>query len=140
MRALKRTERCTLVKLPKITDSRGSLTFVESGNHIPFEIKRVYYIYDVPGNTRRGGHGHRELEQFVVAMHGSLDVVLDDGYAKKRLQLNRPHEGLYVYPMVWREINFSPGAICMVLASAPYDESDYYRDYNTFLQAARGEA
>lgn len=126
---------CRMIELPKITDPRGNLTFVEGGNHIPFDIKRVYYLYDVPGGAERGGHGHRALSQLIIAMSGSFDVVLDDGHAKKRVHLNRSYNGLFVCPMIWRELdNFSSGAVCMVLASNIYDEADYYRDYDAYLQ------
>jgi uncharacterized RmlC-like cupin family protein len=101
--------------------------------HVPFEIKRVYYLYDVPGGAERGGHAHRELEQVIVAMSGSFDVVLDDGHASKRVHLNRSYYGLYVPRMIWRELdNFSSGSVCMVLASNRYSEDDYYRDYREF--------
>lgn len=129
---------CKLIELPKISDPRGNLTFVESGQHIPFEIRRVYYLYDVPGGAERGGHGHKQLEQLIVAMSGSFDVVLDDGHETKRYHMNRSYYGLYVSPMMWRDItNISSGAVCMVLASQHYDESDYFRDYNEFLEAVR---
>ena len=106
--------------------------------HIPFDIKRVYYLYDVPGGAERGGHGHRDLAQLIIAMSGSFDVVLDDGLEKRRFHLNRSYYGLYVCPMMWREIdNFSSGSVCMVLASTLYDEADYYRDYQDFLRAVR---
>ncbi len=125
---------CKLVDLPKITDPRGNLTFVEGGNHIPFDIKRAYYLYDVPGGAERGGHAHKGLQQLIIAMSGSFDVVLDDGRNKKRYHLNRSYTGLYVCPMIWRELdNFSSGSVCMVLASQKYDEDDYYRDYSEFL-------
>ena len=131
---------CKIVDLPKITEPRGNLTFVEGNNHIPFDIKRVYYLYDVPGGAERGGHGHKALHQLIIAMSGSFDVVLDDGYEKKRFHLNRSYNGLYVCPMIWRELdNFSSGSVCMVLASNIYDESDYYREYISFLNAVRGE-
>lgn len=132
---------CRIIDLPKITDPRGNLTFVEGGGrHIPFDIKRVYYLYDVPGGAERGGHGHKALHQLIIAMSGSFDVVLDDGYDKKRFHLNRSYYGLYVCPMIWRELdNFSSGSVCMVLASNLYDEEDYYRDYDPFIKAARGE-
>ncbi|GAB6080269.1 sugar 3,4-ketoisomerase [Hydrogenophilus hirschii] len=127
---------CRLIDLPKITDPRGNLTFIEANRHIPFEIQRVYYLYDVPGGAERGGHAHKALHQFMVAMSGSFDVVLDDGSHKKRFHLNRSYFGLYICPMIWRELdNFSSGAVCMVLASDFYDESDYLRDYDAYLAA-----
>lgn len=128
-------ESCGLVNLPKISDPRGNLTFVESNRHVPFEIKRVYYLYDVPGGAERGGHGHKALHQLIVAISGSFDIHLDDGVSKKTIHMNRSYEGLYVCPMIWREIdNFSSGAVCFVLASDFYDEADYYRDYVNFVQ------
>ncbi|HEX9962259.1 MAG TPA: FdtA/QdtA family cupin domain-containing protein [Pyrinomonadaceae bacterium] len=133
-------EQCRLIDLPVITDPRGNLTFIECNRHIPFEIKRVYYLYDVPGGAERAGHGHKKLEQFVIAMSGSFDIVLDDGFQKKRFHLNRSYQGLYVCPMMWRNIdNFSGGSVCMVLASDFYDEEDYSRHYPDFLRAARQE-
>ncbi|ABQ27352.1 sugar 3,4-ketoisomerase [Geotalea uraniireducens] len=131
---------CKITDLPKITDPRGNLTFIEGeGRHIPFDIKRVYYLYDVPGGAERGGHGHKALHQLIIAMSGSFDVVLDDGNEKKRFHLNRSYYGLYVRPMIWRELdNFSSGSVCMVLASNLYDEEDYYRDYESFIKAVRG--
>lgn len=129
---------CHMIDLPKIADPRGNLTFVEGSEHVPFAIQRVYYLYDVPGGAARGGHAHKELEQLIIAMSGSFDVVLDDGTGKKRVHLNRSYNGLYVCPMIWRELdNFSSGSVCMVLASNRYDEADYYRDYNEYL-AAKG--
>jgi dTDP-4-dehydrorhamnose 3,5-epimerase-like enzyme len=131
---------CKIIELPKITDPRGNLSFIEGGQHIPFEIKRVYYLYDVPGGSDRGSHAHKNLHQFVVAMSGSFDVVLDDGKEKKRFHLNRSYYGLYVCPMMWRDLdNFSSGAVCMVLASAHYEEADYIRDYDQFITAAQVE-
>lgn len=128
--------RCEIFDLPKIADHRGNLTFIEGGRHIPFDIKRVYYLYDVPSGAERGGHAHKELHQLIVPMSGSFDVVLDDGSEKKRVHLNRPYSGLYICPMIWRELdNFSSGSVCMVLASNYYDEEDYYRDYKEFSQA-----
>ncbi len=125
---------CQTVPLPKTSDPRGNLTFIEGGRHVPFDIKRVYYLYDVPGGAERGGHAHKELHQLIIAMSGSFDVVLDDGRDKKRIHLNRSYTGLYVCPMIWRELdNFSSGSVCMVLASNRYDEADYYRDYANFL-------
>ncbi len=128
---------CKLIELPKISDPRGNLSFIEGGQHIPFDIKRVYYLYDVPGGSDRGSHAHKNLHQFIVAMSGSFDVVLDDGREKKRFHLNRSYYGLYVCPMMWRELdNFSSGAVCMVLASAHFSEADYIRDYSQFLTVA----
>jgi hypothetical protein len=129
-------ERCKVLDLPKVHNPRGNLTFVESEVHVPFAIERVYYLYDVPGGSERGGHAHRALHQFIVAMSGSFDVVLDDGQDRKRVHLSRSYNGLYVCPMIWRELdNFSSGSVCMVFASAKYDEADYYRDYGTFMRA-----
>jgi hypothetical protein len=128
-----------IIELPKILDRRGNLTFIEGDNHIPFQIARVYYLYDVPGGEERGGHAHKQLEQFIIAASGSFDVVLDDGEERKTFSLNRSYYGLYLPKMIWREIvNFSSGAVCLVLASLPYDEEDYYRDYDAFLRAAAG--
>ncbi len=132
-------EACKIIELPKISDVRGNLTFVESERHVPFDLKRVYYLYDVPGGAERGAHGHKNLEQFIVALSGSFDVLLDDGHNKKRVQMNRPYYGLYVCPMIWRDItNFSSGAVCAVFASEYYDEADYIRDYNQFLESVKG--
>ena len=126
-------DQCKIIELPKITDPRGNLTFIESQNQIPFHIQRVYYLYDVPGGAERGGHAHKELHQLIVAISGSFDVILDDGCEKKIIHLNRPYEALYVCPMIWRELNnFSSGSVCLVLASNQYTEDDYYRDYNEF--------
>lgn len=125
---------CKIIELPKIAEPRGNLTFVEGSNHIPFDIKRVYYLYDVPGGAERGGHAHKALHQLIVAMSGSFDVVLDDGNEKKRFHLNRSYFGLYVCPMIWRELdNFSSGSVCLVLASNVYEESDYYREYDEYI-------
>jgi WxcM-like, C-terminal len=130
-----RLDQCKIIDLPKITDPRGNLTFIEGARHVPFDIKRVYYLYDVPGGAERGGHAHKNLHEFIIALSGSFDVVLNDGIEKKRFHLNRSYYGLYVCPMVWRELdNFSSASVCMVLASAPFEESDYYRDYDKFAQ------
>lgn len=127
-------DRCNIIELPKINEPRGNLTFVESNRHIPFAIQRVYYLYDVPGGAERGGHAHKALHQLIIAMSGSFDIHLDDGHSKKTVHMNRSYQGLYVCPMIWREIdNFSSGAVCMVLASDYYDELDYYRRYEQFI-------
>ncbi len=131
---------CKMVSLPKISDPRGNLTFIEGGDHVPFQIQRVYYLYDVPGGAERGGHAHKGLHQLIIAMSGSFDVVLDDGANKKRVHLSRSYNGLYVCPMIWRELdNFSSGSVCLVLASNKYDKEDYYRDYAEYVRE-RGRA
>ena len=131
-------DECQLIELPKIADPRGNLTFVESGHHIPFDIKRVYYLYDVPGGATRAAHGHRNLSQVMIAMSGSFDVTLDDGRSRRKFHLNRSYFGLHIRPMIWRDLdNFSSGSVCMVLASEWYDEADYFRDYKQFLAAVR---
>jgi hypothetical protein len=129
-------DRCRTIDLPKISDLRGNLTFIERAHHIPFAIQRVYYVYDVPGGSERGGHAHKELHQPIIAMSGSFDVILDDGESKKGVHLNCFYNGLYVCPMIWRELdNFSSGSVCMVLVTNKYDESDYYRDYTVLMEA-----
>lgn len=131
-----RHEECRLIDFPKITDTRGNLTFIEGDRHIPFSIARVYYLYDVPGGAQRAGHAHKNLQQVLIAMSGSFDVIVDDGSARASFHLNRGYFGLYIGSMIWREINnFSSGAVCVALASAPYDEADYYRDYDEFVKA-----
>ncbi len=130
---------CHPIDLPKIQDERGNLTFIETERHVPFSIQRVFYLYDVPGGSLRAGHALKTCHQFIIAISGSFDVVLDDGRERRRFHLNRSHYGLYVTPLTWREIdNFSSNSVCLVLASAPYSEADYYRDYGGFL-AAVGE-
>jgi hypothetical protein len=127
---------CRLIELPRVHDVRGNLTFIESGRHVGFEIKRVFYLYDVPGGATRAGHALWTCHQFLIAMSGSFDVLLDDGERRRRQQLNRSYHGLYIPPRIWREIeNFSSGSVCLVLASSPYDESDYCRDYAEFRPA-----
>ncbi|WKU19956.1 sugar 3,4-ketoisomerase [Advenella alkanexedens] len=131
-------DKCKIIELPRINDLRGNLTFIEASRHIPFDIRRVYYLYDVPGGAERGGHAHKELHQLIIAMSGSFDIHLDDGHTKKTVHMNRSYNGLYICPMIWREIdNFSSGAVCMVLASEYYDESDYYRSYTNFIDDVR---
>lgn len=131
---------CTLVELPKISDPRGNLTFLEGGRHIPFDIKRVFYLYDVPGGETRAGHALKTCHQFVIAISGSFDVVLDDGEAKQRYPLNRSYRGVYIPPLIWRELdNFSSGSVCVVLASECYDGTGYYRTYEDFLAAVKIE-
>jgi len=123
-----------MIELPKITDPRGNLTFIEGGGHVPFDINRVYYLYDVPGGAERGGHAHKELHQLIIAMSGSFDVILNDGVSDRQFHLNRSYRGLLICPMIWRELNnFSSGSVCMVLASHHYTEDDYYRDYDEYL-------
>ncbi len=131
---------CKIIQLRKIADRRGNLTVVEGNRTIPFEIKRIYYLYDVPGGERRAGHAHRHLLQFTISMSGSFDLVLDDGFKRKTFHLNRAYYGVYVPGMIWRElVNFSSGAVCLVLASEYYDEKDYIRDYDTFLRLIRSK-
>jgi len=133
-------EQCRIIGLPRVEDPRGNLTFIEGSNHIPFDIKRVYYTYDVPGGSERGSHAHKDLEQLIIAMSGSFDVVLDDGTNKHRFHLNRSYYGLYVPSMMWRTIdNFSSGSVCMVLASQLFDEEDYFRDYDEFIDGVKAK-
>ncbi len=130
---------CKLLDLPVISDPRGNLTFIESGRHLPFAMQRSYWLYDVPGGAARGGHAHKQLHQFIIAISGSFDVHIDDGKDKRTFHLNRSYNGLYICPMIWREIdNFSSGSVCLVFASEFYDEADYYRDYGEFVRAAHG--
>jgi hypothetical protein len=131
-------QECHLIDLPKINDERGNLTFIETERHVPFSIQRVFYLYDVPGGSLRAGHALKSCHQFIIAISGSFDVVLDDGSERQRFHLNRSHYGLYVTPLTWREIdNFSSNSVCLVLASAVYGERDYYRDYESFLAAVQ---
>ena len=130
-------DECKLVELPVIENPQGNLTFIEAERHVPFPIARVYYLYDVPEGAVRGGHAHRALEQLILPIGGSFDVVVDDASERRRITLDRPRVGLHVPRMIWRELeNFSAGSFCVVLASAYYDESDYYRDYDEFRSAA----
>lgn len=125
---------CNVLKLSTIHNSAGNITIMQNGGLLPFDVKRVYYLYDVPGGSERGGHAHKSLFQIIVAASGSFDIMLDDGREQKIIQLNRPYYGLLIVPGIWREIkNFSSGAICLVLASLKYSSSDYIRDYNEYL-------
>lgn len=131
---------CSVIDMSKVHTNVGNITVVENGNNIPFEVKRVYYLYDVPGGEERGGHAHYELEQYIVAASGAFDVVLDDGVNKRRFSLNRPNLALHIVPGLWRELdNFSSGSISMVLASHVFDEKDYIRDYKEYLKLRDNE-
>ena len=126
-----------IIDIPKIHEIRGNLSVVE-GDTIPFEIKRVYYLYDVPSGAERGGHAHKNLQQFMVALSGSFDVVLDDGNTRKIITLNKPNVGLLIPTGIWRELqNFSSGSVCLVLASAIFEEEDYIRDFDSFLESKK---
>jgi len=128
-----------IIDLPVVTDARGDLTFLEGERHVPFPIRRVYYLYNVPVDAERGGHAHRELEQVIFALSGSFRITVDDGDEKAEYWLRNPRKGLYINRLIWREMDsFSQGAVCMVLASLPYEEADYLRDYDEFLKSARG--
>jgi dTDP-4-dehydrorhamnose 3,5-epimerase-like enzyme len=127
---------CRIIELPQHKDPRGNLSFVESNNQIPFAIERIFYIYDVPGGSDRGGHAHKDSHELIISMSGSFDVTLDDGKNKKKFHLARSYYGLYICPMIWREIdNFSSGSVLMVLASNKYTEDDYHRNYDDFMRA-----
>lgn len=129
---------CKLIQLPIVTDDRGCLTFLESCRHVPFEIKRIYYLYNIPNAKTRGAHGHRELRQMIIAIAGSFKILLDDGKEQSVYVLNKPHEALYLTNMIWREISdFSDDAVCMVVASDYYKEEDYFRNYEEFVDAVR---
>ena len=130
-----------LLNLPKISDPRGNLSFIEGERHVPFEIRRVFYLYDVPGGESRAGHALKTCHQFIIAISGAFDVTVDDGRERSRHHLNRSYFGLYLPPLVWREIdNFSSGSVCLVLASEPYQESGYFRNYEEFRRAVEGSA
>jgi hypothetical protein len=129
---------CSIVNLPKIADPRGNLTFIEGGGAIPFEIKRVFYLYDVPGGAARGGHALKQCHQFLIAMSGSFDVIVEDHGVRRTIHLNRSYCGLYLPPMTWREMdNFSSGSVCLALASEKYNEADYYRTYDEYSAALK---
>ena len=131
---------CGIVHLPKVHNPAGNITVIENYIHAPFDIDRVYYLYDVPGGADRGGHAHKELQQFVVAVSGAFDVLLDDGVNKKVIHLDRPFIGLHIVPGIWRELlNFSSGSVCLVMASHKYDEKDYIRNYDEFLNHTRDD-
>ena len=127
---------CSIIELDKHhSDRKGNLTVVENNKEVPFEVRRIYYLYDVPGGESRGAHAHRELSQLIIAASGSFSVTLDDGRVKRTFVLNRPYQGLYVVPGIWRTLDdFSLGAVCLVLASHPYDAGDYIRDYDEFIR------
>ena len=128
----------SVISLPVVSDPRGDLTFVEGGNHVPFQIRRVYYLYNVPVDSERGGHAHYDLEQVIFALSGSFRITVDDGFDRSEYWLRDPRSGLYVSRMIWREMDaFSQGAVCMVLASQPYLEADYIRDYEEYLRVVR---
>ena len=131
---------CKLIQLPKVVDARGNLTFVEGSRHLPFEVRRVFYLYDVPAGESRAGHAHRQLEEVIIAVSGSFDVTIDDGHQTRRVHKNRPYCGLYIPHNVWSSLdNFSSGSVCLVLASRPYEKNDYYRDYDEFLSEVRSK-
>ena len=126
--------KATLITFPKISDKRGSLSFVEGGRHVPFDIKRVFYLYDIAEGEHRGAHAHKECHQFLVALNGNFDVLVDDGQKKEAFHLDKPNIGLHIPPMLWAtELNFSKEAICLVFASLPYDEGDYIRKYSDYM-------
>lgn len=128
------TKKIKIINFAKILDKRGNLTFIEGKNHIPFDIKRVYWIYDVPGGQKRGGHAYKTLQEVIIALSGSFDVILDDGNEKKKFSLNRSYYGLYVPKMIWRYVeNFSTNSLCLVLASDKYNDKDYIRNYKEFI-------
>jgi oxalate decarboxylase/phosphoglucose isomerase-like protein (cupin superfamily) len=129
-------ENCRLIEFPKITDARGNLTFVEAERHVPFKIERIFYLYDVPHGQTRGGHAHKRLEQVLICLSGSFDVLIEDGHNQKHIELKCPAQGLYIPPLIWdTEMNFSPGSVCLVVASAAYCENDYHRNYGDYLEA-----
>lgn len=126
---------CAILELPRINNRSGNITAIQNNKEIPFDIKRIFYLYDIPGGESRGAHAHKECHQFLVAASGSFEVQLDDGKVKKTVMLNQPYRGLHIPPGIWAsEVNFSSGAICLVLASHKYDENDYLRNYNEFLE------
>jgi hypothetical protein len=134
------TDDCTIIQLPKIPDVRGNLTYIESGMHIPFRVRRSYWIYDVPGGEVRGGHAYHTLEEFVIALSGSFDLNITDGSTRRVIAMNRSYYGVYVPRMIWRQLtNFSTNAVCLIVASGAFDESDYIRRFDDFLSIRSSE-
>jgi len=132
---------CREIEFPRMIDPEGSLTFIESERHIPFALKRIFYIYDVPTGESRGAHAHKELQQVLICLSGSFDVSIDDGARRREVRMHRPWKGLYVPRMIWaRIVNFDPGSVCLVLASEYYSEADYFREYRDYLDARSGGA
>ena len=135
-----RINQCRFFQLPQITDARGDLTFIENSVHIPFDIKRVYFLSKIPYNAERGGHAHKALHQIIIPISGSFTIHIDDGFNKKSIHLDRDDQGFYICPFIWREIDsFSEGAVCLVLASDFYSEEDYFRDYHAFINFVQDE-
>lgn len=133
-------KKCRVIDLPKVEDERGSLTYIEQNNHVPFKIKRVYYIYDVPKDEKRGKHAHKKLEQVMICLNGSFDVILNDVHNEKTYTLSSPYSGLYIHPGVWREMeNFSSNSVALVLASTLFDENDYIRNYEEYKEYIKEE-
>ena len=130
-----RVYNCSILEIDKHHNALGNISVIENATTVPFDVKRVYYLYDVPGGESRAGHAHKELQQLIIAASGSFDITLDDGELKRTFTLNRPYQGLLIVPGIWREIdNFSSGSVCLVLASKCYDEADYIRDYKEFKE------
>ena len=131
---------CSIIEIDKHHHEKGNISVIENGKTIPFNVKRVYYLYDVPGGESRGGHAHKNLRQLIVAASGSFDVTLDDGFLKRTFTINRPYQGLLVVPGIWRELdNFASGSVCLVLASTEYSAEDYIRDYNEFVEYKKND-
>jgi len=132
---------CSIIEIDKHHHDKGNISVIENGKTIPFKVKRIYYLYDVPGGESRGGHAHKNLRQLIVAASGSFDVTLNDGYLKRTYSINRPYQGLLVVPGIWRELdNFSSGSVCLVLASTEYSAEDYIRDYDEFIEYKKGDS